>query len=478
MLLLCTPLLAASLVCAAVSPEEIRPTKKAPFVQPAEAQRAETHAAIKAYMAKEPGTFGAHPSAEDFPGAVEAATRVERTVAYDPNLLTRWDTAAGNAPNLATGPDVWQETGLYAAPGEVVKVTAPTIPEGRTVKVIVGCHRDGLLKLDKWQRFPVITRSFELRPGANKIANAFGGQLFIQVKAKEPRQAKDKVATGAELRFEHAVEAPTYVLGQDTPDRWAKARLAPAPWATLVGRNAILHVQSSEIRQLDDPAQLLEWWDQVIALEDDLVALRRLAPERVVPDRQISAGFMHSGYPFMCILGASQKEITDLARLRQAGNWGFFHELGHNHQRRDWTFENQTEVTCNLFSLYVMERLIDQPVGRGHPALQDLDRLLARRFAEPPELGPFEQLGGFIVLLRAHGWAALRTTLRSYASEPVKKDLPKDELKNIFVQRYGHAAQADVSGYFVRLGYPVTETTRRALGKYPAFDPALPKPTK
>ena len=53
MRLLCSCLLATS-VAFAVSPEEITPTKKAPFVQPAEAARAELHASIKTFMAKEP----------------------------------------------------------------------------------------------------------------------------------------------------------------------------------------------------------------------------------------------------------------------------------------------------------------------------------------------------------------------------------------------------------------------------------------
>lgn len=187
MRLLCASLLAASAVFAAPSVEEITPTKKTPFTQPAEADRAELHAAIKAFMAKEPGTFEAHAAARDFPGIVEGKERVARTVAYDADLVHRWDTTNGGAPNLYTSPEVWQETGLYAAPGEVVTVKAPVMPEGRVVRVIIGCHRDSLLKLDKWQRFPVITRSFELKPGENPVANAFGGQLFIQSSHKDWR---------------------------------------------------------------------------------------------------------------------------------------------------------------------------------------------------------------------------------------------------------------------------------------------------
>ncbi|MEI6461608.1 MAG: M60 family metallopeptidase [Verrucomicrobiota bacterium] len=465
------------LVGAATNPETITPGAKMPFVQPTEAERPALHEAIKSYMAQEPGTFSAHPAAKDFPGEVTAKERVNRAVSYDANLLTRWDTAAGNAPNLATGPEVWQETGLYAAPGEVIVVNATSLPSNRIVKIVVGGHRDSLFKLDKWNRFPLISRSFELKIGPNKIGNAFGGQLFIHVQNKGAKAA-EKAVPGSPLQFTNAVAAPTYILGKDTPESWSKAKHEPAPWATLVGKQVILHIRTSELKKLTDPKPLLEWWDKAMALEDDLIALKRLAPERVMPDRQISAGFMHSGYPFMCWIDPSEADAINLPKLIKEGNWGFFHELGHNHQRKSWTFEGQTEVTCNLFSLYVMEKLVGKPPGQGHPAMVKLDEPLSKRLATPPNLGPFEQLSTFVVLIRAHGWGPLREALRSYATTPEKANTAIPELKNSFVLRYGHAAKANVADYFTRIGYPVTDASRTALKGYPAFNPTLPTPAK
>ncbi|MBU3748675.1 MAG: hypothetical protein FGM36_15545, partial [Burkholderiaceae bacterium] len=120
---------------------------------------------------------------------------------------------------LATGPESWQDTGLYAAPGEVVVVDVPSIPAGRQLKVVVGCHRDNLLRLEKWSRFPVITRTFELKPGRNEVANAFGGLIFLQVLG----DPKAKSAPAAPVRFANAVAAPLYRLGTDTPETWARA---------------------------------------------------------------------------------------------------------------------------------------------------------------------------------------------------------------------------------------------------------------
>jgi len=463
-------LLIASLAFA-TAPESITPTYRKPFVPPAAEGRNELQAALRGYMELPADKVTAHPSAAEFPGAVTSAERVSRAVRYDSNLLTRWDTSAGNAPNLATGPEVWQDTGLYAAPGETVVVRVPSLPEGRKVRIIIGCHRDSLLHLAKWQRFPVITRTWTLKPGENRIANAFGGGLFIRVDAASTVERHAKASAAAELTFENAVVAPTYVLGRDSAESWVAQRNAPAPWGVLVGKRAILHVPAAYLRDLAEPKALLEWWDKLLELQDDLIALDRLAPERVVPDVQISAGFMHSGYPFMCQLKASGRHMIDLDRLSKEGDWGFFHELGHNHQRRDWTFPGQTEVTVNLFSLLCMEKLVGKPMGEGHGALRDLDSLMTMRLGTPPNMGPFEQLAPFVVLIRAHGWEPIRATLRSYKDAPARKagDTAVPTLQNEFVRRYGHNAKADVSGFFENLGYPVTDETRAALKAYPPF---------
>ena len=466
------PLLAlTACALAGTAPESITPTAAKPFVQPAAEGRNELQAAINAYMKLPAAKVTAHPAAREFPGAVGSAERVERAVTYDSNLMTRWDTAAGNAPNLATSPEAWQDTGLYAAPGETVVVSADTLPAGRKVHVIIGCHSDRLLHLPSWQRFPVITRSWTLHAGENRLANAFGGPIFIKVEAASQAERHAKAPAATALRFANAVLAPVYVLGKDNAESWGKNRAAPAPWGVLTGRHVILHVPSAYLRELDEPKALLEWWDRVLALEDDLIALDRWAPERVVPDVQISAGFMHSGYPFMCQLKASGRHIVDLARLSKEGDWGFFHELGHNHQRRDWTFPGQTEVTVNLFSLLCMEQIVGKPRGEGHGSLRDLDALMASRLGTPPNMGPFEQLAPFIVLIKAHGWEPLRATLRSYKDSPARKsgDTSVPTLQNEFVLRYGHNAKADVSGFFENLGYPVTDETRAALKAYPAF---------
>ena len=74
----------------------------------------------------------------------------------------------------------------------------------------------------------------------------------------------------------------------------------PAPWTELVSNNFIMTVPSYEIRELNNPTALMEWWDEALAMEHELYGYEPWPRvERAVFDVQISAGWMHSGYPFM-----------------------------------------------------------------------------------------------------------------------------------------------------------------------------------
>ena len=298
----------------------------------------------------------AHPAAADFPGSVPAdAPRVTRTLTID----TTERRGHSTGPYSWLWAPRWHSTGLYAAPGELVSVTVPAeAVESGGFEVRVGAHSDDISVRPEWTRMPEISRRFPISAATTRVANAFGGLIYVEV----PADADLGTIT---VEIEGAVAAPRFVLGETDSAAWRdEIRHAPAPWAEIEGRNMIVTTDSREVRDLDNPAAVASVWDRVLDLNAELAAWPspvRLRPERFVVDRQISHGYMHAGYPLMAHLD-QKSNLVDYQYLRTCSGgessgslWGLFHEVGHNHQSPDWTFDGTVEVTVNLFTLYVFE---------------------------------------------------------------------------------------------------------------------------
>ncbi|CAN0578242.1 unnamed protein product, partial [Laminaria digitata] len=178
-----------------------------------------------------------------------------------------------------------------------------------------------------------------------------------------------------DVEIEGAIDMPYYELGVTDSAGWAASRQAEAPWAELVSRSLVMTVPRQAAVALDDPQALLQFWDSVLDADAALSGFASDRPrrERFVFDRQISAGWMHSGYPIMAHL-ASVPEALDLELLNREGSWGLFHELGHNHQWRDWVLPGTTEANVNLFSVYAMETVVARDRSLAHSALSPVNR--------------------------------------------------------------------------------------------------------
>lgn len=145
--------------------------------------------------------------------------------------------------------------------------------------------------------------------------------------------------------------------------------------------------------------------------------------ERFAPDTQISAGYMHSGYPIMTWMdvvttkpGRALPPILDIEDRKKNGAWGYFHELGHNRQRGWWTLNGTVEVTCNLFSLYTHETVCGVTPWK-HPWLAN-----QKKSAKPylKKGAPFDEwrrkpglaLIAYAQIQHAFGWAPFQQVFK------------------------------------------------------------------
>lgn len=455
----------------------IKPSKESPVSVTEGEEAKQVGQRAKAYINLPPAALLAHPSAEEFPGKVSPkAPRIEKELTID--------TAVAG----------WHPTGLYAAPGEVITVRVPASLRGKGYKVVIGTNADDLMggTFDngqrKLQRFSLVIQRTPLDESRVEVGNPFGGPIFIDAPyrggddilsvpahgevvrcyPKAPSPDLQKVTIGG------AVEMPWWRPGM-TAEEWRKQLSHPAPWAEMDFGMLRMSIPTESAKGIRDPAKLTEFWKLVMDAQWKFGGFPgvRVIPMRVNWDRQISAGFMHSGYPIGAPLYAINDGI-DLSKIRMLGTWGLFHEIGHNHQPVCITPTGFSETTVNIFSLSAQAAILpNKDPNLGHPALADPKELLRRRRAGENEA--FVNLSVFLALIKEFGMESLTKTMQVYWKETGKggvvANLEPVEREDVWVRRFGDTVERDVCAFFDSVHYTITPATRAALSKYKAWEP-------
>ncbi|XP_071618510.1 TRPM8 channel-associated factor 2 isoform X2 [Heliangelus exortis] len=313
------------------------------------------------------------------------------------------------------GKTAWRSTGLYLPEGHTAVITFPCLVVGAGLKVQIGCHSDDLSQATELKRAPVVIRTCDIACQKQSLSCLWGGLIYIVLPA-------GSVLGKVPITVEGAVRAPFFRLGETCERQWRSCiRHYPAPWAELAAENLILTVPSESIRHLENPEPLLTLWNEI------MVAISKLAatptkfprPERIVTDVQISCGWMHSGYPIMGHLDAV-KEMLDTKHMKTTGLWGPIHELGHNQQQQAWEFPpHTTEATCNLWSVYVHEKVLGIPRHQAHKALSSQCREeriteYLKKGAQLKDWKVWTALETYLQLQEAFGWEAFIDSFSEY----------------------------------------------------------------
>ena len=438
---------------------DIAPTKQTPIRSADLFARLNATLDAQKWQHSKPEDITASPAAASFPGDVPAeAKRLTQTSMIDTQV-----------------PE-WHGVGLYAAPGDVITITLPASAAGKGLAVRIGAHTDRLWHLDHWERFPDISLSRPLQTVTTRVASPFGGTIYIEV--------PDRCTLGiVPVTVANAVAAPRYVRGVTSVEAWKRdIRAAPGPWAELEGKLVILTVPASAVRDLDDPQALMAYWDDVMEhCYAFYAAPKRRRAERYCVDRQISAGYMHSGYPIMTGEDVA-RTFCDVSILRGASGikcWGFYHEMGHNFQQPEWTWQAFGEVTNNLFSLYGAEALNGVKVG-AHPAMTQAE--IAKRVqtvANAPgreayyARDPWYPLTMFWLLRQEFGWEPFTRLFAEFRDlPPAARPRSEREKHDQFVTRFSRLTGRNLAPYLTAWGVEMSDAARAQTANLPAWMPA------
>ncbi|XP_004714045.1 TRPM8 channel-associated factor 2 isoform X1 [Echinops telfairi] len=373
-----------------------------------------------------------------------------------------------NGTNPGSG-ESWLSTGLYLPEGHSVEVSLSEAATSAGLRVQVGCHTDDLSHATKLCRAPVVTQHCCVDQPQITIPCLWGGLLYVIV----PRGSS---LGPVPINFRGVVPAPRYRRGHTSKEEWRRClQGSPAPWGELATDNIILTVPTTSLCSLEDPEPLLRLWDDMLAAVATLGAqpFPFCRPERIVADVQISAGWMHSGYPIMCHLESVQ-ELTSETFIRTKGLWGPVHELGHNQQRPGWEFPpHTTEATCNLWSVYVHESVLGIPRAHAHPALKPSER--KKRIEAHLRMGAplsnwnvWTALETYLQLQEAFGWEPF---IRLFADYQTFSALPTDNVSkmNLWVKKFSEQVQKNLVPFFRAWGWPVQKEVAESLAGLPEW---------
>ncbi len=391
---------------------------------------------------------GIDPSAVYFPGLVKSGTpRQSKTVA------------------ISVNDGQWSSTGCYAAPGEQISVTLPPSLVGKGLGLQIGVHSDELWHLPKWERNPSVVVKTKFTSDHAELISPFGGLVVITVPS-------DLGLKPQKITLENIVGSPRFVLGETTVAQWQESLKSGAPWAELQSKHLILSVPTSEAAKVADPTPLMKLWDHVMDLYTELDGSPlTIRPERIVADQQISAGYMHSGYPIMTWMDDSVPLSLSYDRLTKDGTWGHWHELGHNRQKGWWTFSGTGEVTNNVYVLYAMQKIdkksLFDRIGKNKA---ETDAYLLKPDFEVWKSKPFTALTMYAQLIDAFGWDSYKKVMRAYLSAP-KGDLPKtdEEKRDQRMVRYSRQVGKNLAPFFEKWGVPVSPVAKQLIQDLPAW---------
>ena len=191
----------------------------------------------------------ASPMASSFPGIPpKSAPRETKVVEIDPKTPR------------------WHSTGMFAAAGEVVTVNLPKMAVNAGLKLRIGTHKDKIWHLDRWERAPEVTREFDVDNPTMSIGTPFGGLIYLVV----PENCGLKPF---QMKIAGAVSAPRYIFGVTTQEQWKTERTYQAPWAEIGSDKLIFTVPTSDIVNLENPQQLMTFWNKVMDADADLAAI-------------------------------------------------------------------------------------------------------------------------------------------------------------------------------------------------------------
>jgi hypothetical protein len=322
-----------------------------------------------------------YEDASIWPGPVsEAAPRVSSEVTIDGNYNT------DDKYVLNGQAEVYRMTGYYAAPGEIVSVSIDASITDAKLKVVIGTSEFNI-EGGEINRFARVTKSFELNSTATKIANPFGGPIYIKVPEKSN-------LGNVTIDFSNVVKMPYFSTktGAETSlvtyqTELAKDHVKWVDWESDNFMTTITRPMANYVNeQLNDPTNILSKWNDTFQVFQDISGRpsERIRAEYIRFDRMNPAPgtwaaasypmFLEGNDPIALADANSQTHVINVgfqaSNIYAQGEKGYggshfiiLHEMGHLHNLP--TLIGEVESNVNFPAAAVYNLVFDETIDRS-----------------------------------------------------------------------------------------------------------------
>lgn len=443
-----------------------------------------------------------YQQAKIFPGLVgDSEPRLQDTVvSFDLSRIYLPPATLG----VNNTPKGYFSSGLYAGPGELVRITVPSGINGLSVQI--GSQTDNLTNVATKRRDPIIYTVQQLFPGINYVRNLYGGYIWIK--------SDLTLSQTVSLHFKDVVRAPDFILGQSNVQTWKQEVLnSSVPWLELRSQHAAFSVPLSFTQQaissnsMDSIEGLLKEWDNEISSDiygwmgftDTSSSIKNHAPEfpeRFVMDIQPLDSTIHGGQPIVAQMNSFWfSQWTNLDQLQNSYDTSVtFNEVLKNYTpiNNIWWGSLPQKVIADLFSFKSAKRIgsipplipggsVSDTITKYVDSATGYNGVLGRNFNSDATLSstvvktiPFLQLFDKITnpATGQDGWSFFSYLYtKSRALTVASTDLGKEDF---FYQTLSEFTQKDMSPFFRAWGIAMSTGAQSQIGqKYPLLDKAI-----
>ena len=356
---------------------------------------------------------------------------------------------------------IYASTGIFCRAGEQIKIR---VHGNRGIDAFIGT---------RLMPYNFTPQPRWLTPGLNTISDSKAGLLYFSV--EHTGTISVEVVSGG-------VASPRFILGVHTLNDFS-TMVNTMPESGLIELESERTYIAAKRQNVNngDPITLLKTFDESVVLGDQISGLSPNNPlERDKPDPHKLAfiettGFFAAGLAFYYGTGYNSQTMANMlmANLYKSKDhaWAAWHEHGHMRQQPAWMWHNLTEMTVDIYSMYISRAFGNESkleARNEYARAQDFRNKQNPNFDE--EQNAATKLVMFWQLALAFGdnfYPRLHKLYRALPLNEVPKANSGEIGKQAFIYMASLAANRNLRPFFEKWGITLSQATIVQISKLP-----------